>query len=155
MYRPSEIQRGFLKEARGAVLVEAAFAVPLFLIVVLASIGWGYFFTKQVILNYAVHFSARCATIQGNSSGLDYCGIYNITEGSYQNYGSRTSMGMELPASFQAIFLTANNNHYVCVNAAPTNALGVLGGISLPAGQASVPLAIPLANRESYCTSTQ
>jgi Flp pilus assembly protein TadG len=146
-----KLRHSLIWDDSGAAFVEGAIAGTLFFAIVLATVGWGIFFTKQLILTYATNFSARCATIQGTADGMNYCGIYNIDSGTFRDYGARTSMGLDVAGSFQSAYGAGS----LCVSAASNNPLGFLGDLSLPAGNVWVPLAIPRQNSGAFCTATQ
>jgi Flp pilus assembly protein TadG len=149
-----ESRDSIARDERGAAFVEAAFALPLFILIILGIIGWGYFFTKHVILNYAAPFAARCAAIQSSSDSLNYCGIYNLSGGTYKSYGARASMGFVTATSFNATYPSRNGNTYLCVLSTAENPLGFLGAINFPVGQGTVSLALPLVDSSSFCSPT-
>ncbi|MBV9202662.1 MAG: pilus assembly protein [Alphaproteobacteria bacterium] len=55
--------RGVIENCRGAALVEAAFVLPVFVLMIFGIIATGLLMWTQLSLNYAVAQAARCAAI--------------------------------------------------------------------------------------------
>jgi Flp pilus assembly protein TadG len=78
-----------IHDERGSAIVEAAFAVPIFLMFVLGSLFYTLTLWEVLTLEYAVQLSARCEILPQPTVGEKQCGTY-------QTYGERNAYGMSL-----------------------------------------------------------
>lgn len=138
-------------DQRGGVIIETAFVLPVFLILVLGTLGWSYFLLRQVVLQYAVEYSSRCRIIPPvNGVSAPFCGTY-------QSYGVANGLGLY---SDQSVFSepaekSVSNSGYsytlLCVRGQSDNPLGFLQGLALPLGGQSLRPMVPAAGRASFC----
>lgn len=138
-------------DEEGSAMLEAAFAMPLFLILFLGTLGWSYFLLRQIVLQYSVEYSSRCAIIPlVNGVSQPLCGTY-------QTFGAANGLGLfpDLNTFSVAPDKSVTNSGYqytlTCIRAESTNPLGFLQSFSLPVGGVSVQLMVPSASRASFC----
>jgi Flp pilus assembly protein TadG len=129
-------------DERGSVIVEMAIAVPVFLLICLGILGWGYFFLRDVMIQSATMQAARCMVIpKVNGVTNPYCGY--ISNSTYQSYGMVESFGIVEdqstfsldPAStpfYKTQTVGSSNYKYACVLSTTSNPFAFLSMIHMP-----------------------
>lgn len=124
--RPVKKKLNVICNDQGSVMVEGAFAVPIFVILFLGIIAWNYFFFTDVVIEYATLASARCDAMPNPPSGVKYCGGYEAA-------GAAWSLGLVSNGVFQQASGSGSGSFpESCITATRPNPLAFLLFLPVP-----------------------